>query len=177
MKIKDITIDDIKTGKNWILINPDMLLEDDLIWKELEIRALDEYVPTDTIVYGGICVWLKDLGEPSTSLFARFTGRGRAIKDCKHPPEDPKDLAADMIPVVRPLVMIKEIKDSGWDYCELVDGNWQEVGIKPNPDAPLSHEYFANPVPEDPEFDICGDDGPIREVHKKGFQNWIKYLK
>jgi hypothetical protein len=177
MKIKDITLGDIKAGKNWIVKNPNMLLDDNLLMEELEIHPLDKYSVTDTIVYGGIYVWLKDLGEPCTSFLARITGRGRRIKDCKYPPEDPKNLDSDMIPLVKPLVMIKEIQDSGWDYCEYVDGHWQQLGLKPNPDAPLSEEYFADPDSGDPEFDICGDDGPIRDRHKKGFQNWVKYLK
>jgi len=49
--------------------------------------------------------------------------------------------------------------------------------LKANPDAPLSEAYFADPVAEDPEFDASGDDGPIRERHRRGFRNWVRYLE
>jgi hypothetical protein len=81
-----------------------------------------------------------------------------------------------MVPVVTPIVMVKEVDDAGWDYCEYLDGAWRQVGLCPNPNAPLLHEYIANPLDEDREFSVCGDRGPIKNQHKIGFQRWCVYL-
>jgi hypothetical protein len=174
MKIKDINVDDVRAGMNWRVLNPDKLLEPDFLMEDLEIEPLGQYIPSDTLVYSGIWVYLKDLGEPRSDISQPFK---RDECECLFPPEDPKDLEQRMIPVVEPLLMVKEVQESGWDYCEYVEGQWRQVGLKPNPDAPLTNEYFANPVQEDEEFDVCGDDLPLREIHKRGFRNWIEFLQ
>ena len=177
MQIKDITINDIRTGKNWRVPDPDSMLDEDFPLEDLEIEPLSSYEPSDTLVYTGIYVYLKDLGEPRSGLFMRLTGRGRRRKNCRCAPDDPKDLETGMTPVVEPLLMIKEVQHSGRDYCQYVDGTWRQCGLEPNPDAPLGTEFFADLVPEDPEFDALGDKDSLRKEHKKAFENWIKYLQ
>jgi hypothetical protein len=173
MRIKDITIDDVRAGKNWRVLDMEVIIDSPM--EDLEIEALSEYSPSDTLVYAGVTVFLRDFGEPGS--LNRLNGQTRLLEDCQFPPEDPKDLAPGMTPIVRPLVMVKEVQESGWDYCEYVDGRWRQLGLKPNPDCPLCEEYFANPVEEDPEFNVCGDGLPIRVRHRKGFLNWVKYLE
>jgi hypothetical protein len=82
-----------------------------------------------------------------------------------------------MIPIVRPILMIKEIGDSGMDFCEYAAEGWRQMGLQPNPDAPLTHEYIANPLDEDSEFAACGDYSPIRDEHRRGFRKWIRFLQ
>jgi hypothetical protein len=55
---------------------------------------------------------------------------------------------------VEPLLLLKEVSsiEYGGDYCEYVDGKWRQVGLEPNPDAPIEIEYFANPPADDPSF-------------------------
>jgi hypothetical protein len=90
------------------------------------------------------------------------------------PTEDQADLQLGDSAVVRPWLMIKTLEHSAcWDYCEYVNGEWRQAGLKPNPDAPLTEEYFANPVEEDAEFDICGDEVAERERHRIVFRNCI----
>ena len=57
---------------------------------------------------------------------------------------------------VEPLLLVKEVSspEYGGDYCEYVDGRWRQLGLVPNPDAPIGTEYIANPHPDDPSF--CG---------------------
>ena len=176
MKIKDITLDDIRCGKNWRVINIEKFTSESLKMEELEIEPLENYGPEDTLVYSGLSVYLKELGEPRSGFLNWLLGKLRRRKDCRFAPDTPKDLEDGMVPVVCPLVMVKEVQETGWDYCEYLGGRWQQLGLKPNRDAPLSQEYFADPVPEDEEFDVCGDRGPIRDEHRKGFTNWIEYL-
>jgi hypothetical protein len=176
LQIKDITVAEIKAGKNWRVLNPDALL-DHAPMECLEIEPLGQYKASDTVVYSGISVYLKGLGEPRSGLLARLLGRAKRRQQCLYPPNDPKDLTDGMTPIVEPIVMIKEVGSAGWDYCEYVDGRWRQTGINPNPDAPLGHEYLASPLDDDPEFSICGDNGPIREEHKAGFQRWARFLE
>ncbi len=55
---------------------------------------------------------------------------------------------------VEPLLLVKEVSsiEYGGDYCEYVDRQWRQVGLVPNPDAPIGTEYVANPHIEDPSF-------------------------
>jgi hypothetical protein len=79
--------------------------------------------------------------------------------------------------VVEPMVLIKAVEDSGYggDYCEFVDGRWQQVGLVPNPDAPLGTEYIANPLEQDESFN---SDHDYRAYHRNGFhKNAFKLLK
>jgi hypothetical protein len=176
MQIKDITLADIQAGKNWRVLNPNALF-DDFPMECLQIEPLGRYTMSDKVVYSGILVYLKGLGQPRSGLLARLLGRAKTPKQCRYPPDDPKDLTEDMTPVVEPIVMIKEVRSAGWDYCEYVAGTWRQRGLKANPDAPLLHEYIANPLDEDPEFSACGDNGPIRDEHKIGFQRWIAFIR
>lgn len=176
MRIKDITIEHVRCGRNWRVLNPEAIVAAGFQMENLEIEPLADYVPSDTLVYAGVCVYLKDLGEPRSGWLNRLMGRARRRQNCQFPPEDPKDLAPGTVPVVKALVMVKEVRESGWDYCEYVDGRWRQVGLKPNPDCSLCEEYFADPAEEDPQFDICGDGVPVRLRHKRGFANWVKYL-
>ena len=176
LQIKDITVAEIKQGKNWRVLNPDALL-DDVPLECLEIEPLDQYTASDTVVYSGIHVYLKGLGQPRSGFWAGLLVRAKTPQQCLYTPTDPKDLMGGMTPVVEPIVMIKEVGSAGWDYCEYVVGRWRQMGLKPNPDAPLTHEYIASPLDDDPEFSICGDNGPIREEHKLGFQRWSRFLE
>lgn len=76
---------------------------------------------------------------------------------------------------VNPLVMIKAVEDLdyGGDYCELLDGKWQQVGLVPNRDAPSGTEYIANPLEQDESF-ISDDD--YRAYHRNGFQTYASKL-
>ena len=176
LQIKDITVAEIKAGKNWKVLNPDALL-DDTAMECLEIEPLGQYTTSDTVVYSGISVYLKGLGQPRSGLLAALFGRAKTRQQCRYPPDDPKDLTEGMTPVVEPIVMIKEVGSAGWDYCEYVACMWRQTGLNPNPDAPLTHEYIASPLVDDPEFSICGDNGPVREEHEAGFQRWSRFLE
>ncbi len=137
MRIKDITLDDIRKGKNWrvtLLVNgsfPDAPLE------ELSIEEGEEFGPEVYVVYSTI--YVTDSGE------------------------------------VKPLVMIKQVLDMeyGGDYCEIVDGRWSQVGLKPNPNYPSGTEFFANPLEQDPSF---VSDCDYRKWHREGFQEFISQL-
>jgi hypothetical protein len=73
--------------------------------------------------------------------------------------------------------MVKLLDAQCWGYLEFKEGQWQQIGIKPNPYPPFSNEFFANPLDEDFWFDTCGDNGPIRKLHKRAFREWIEYWK
>ena len=176
MRIKDITHADVRAGRNWRVLNPDAQLQDGFHTEELEIEPLDKYAPSDTLVYSGVSVYLKVLGEPRTGLLDRLLGRGKRRQECRFPPDDPNELQPEATPIVRPLLTVKEVQESGWGYCEYVNGAWRQLGLKPNPDAPLTTSYFADPVEDDTEFDICGDDMPLRELNKEGFRSWVSYM-
>jgi RNA recognition motif-containing protein len=62
LQIKDITIAEIKAGKNWRVLNPDALL-DDVPMESLRIEPLGQYITSDTVVYSGIYVYLKGFGD------------------------------------------------------------------------------------------------------------------
>jgi hypothetical protein len=177
MRIRDITHVDIRSGKNWRVLNPDAVLQDGFPMEDLKIEPLGKYAPDDTLVYSGISVYLKEHGEPRTRILEKLLRRGKRRQDCRFPPDDPKDLEEGVTAIVQPLVMVKEVQESGWGYCERVEGVWRQLGLNSNPDAPLIESYLANPVKEDPEFDICGDDVPLRERHRQGFRNWIFWMK
>jgi hypothetical protein len=68
---------------------------------------------------------------------------------------------------VRAMVQVKIVCDSsyGGDCCEFVDGQWQQVGLVPNPDARFRKEFFASPLSSDPSF----VDDDIRDEHRQGF--------
>jgi hypothetical protein len=75
--------------------------------------------------------------------------------------------------IATPLICIREVQDLdyGGDYCEYVHGNWRQVGLQPNPNAPHSEEFNANPLPEDPSFESPTHD--YREYHRNGFHKWV----
>jgi hypothetical protein len=75
---------------------------------------------------------------------------------------------------VEPLVLIKAVEDLsyGGDYCELVGGSWQQVGLVPDPGALPENEYIANPLDEDESF--SGED--YRAYHREGFRNFVQRL-
>ena len=77
MRIKDITHADVRAGRNWRVLNPDAQLQDGFHTEELEIEPLDKYAPSDTLVYSGVSVYLKVLGEPRTGLLDRRDGSSR----------------------------------------------------------------------------------------------------
>jgi hypothetical protein len=78
---------------------------------------------------------------------------------------------------VKPLVQIKEVQylDYGGDFCEIVNGKWQQVGLVPNPNAPIGTEYVANPLEKDESF--ISDDHDYRAYHREGFKKFAPNLK
>ena len=176
MKIKDITYSNIRAGSNWRVVDPNALLQDGFLTEELEIELFDKYILSDLLVYSGVSVYLKKIGEPRTGLLDRLLWRGKRRQDCRFPPDDPNELQLGVTPIVTPLVMIKEVQESGCEYCECVNNTWQQVGLKPNPDAPLDESYFANPVEGDLVYDVYVEDMTIGERNKQSFDNWISYL-
>jgi hypothetical protein len=74
--------------------------------------------------------------------------------------------------------MIKEVGDVGWDYCELTPDGWRQLGLVPDPNAPLSSEYFANALADDAEFSIELEppDVTIGSKSREGFWRWVAYL-
>ena len=137
MQIKDITIDDIRQGKNWKVQSPDSVRWQEILMEDLFISEAQDFEQEDMIVYSTIFV--SDDGD------------------------------------TKPLVMIKRVQDLdyGGDYCELVDGKWQQVGLVPNPNAPFGEEYIANPLEQDDSF---GSDGDYRAYHRDGFNKFAANL-
>ncbi len=76
---------------------------------------------------------------------------------------------------VKPLIQIKEVVylDYGGDYCEWIDGKWRQLGLVPNPNAPISQEYVANPLDIDPSFDADHD---YRAWHRDNFKKYISKI-
>ena len=58
MRIRDITIDDIKSGKNWKVINPDelLLVEDAINLEDIHISKSEHFCKDDIIVYSSVYV-------------------------------------------------------------------------------------------------------------------------
>ncbi len=139
MQIKDITIEDIRQGKNWKAQSPEEFGWEDNPLEDLSIGEATEFEPDDTVIYSVIVVY--DDGE------------------------------------VKPLVQIKEVQDLdyGGDFCEIVNGKWQQLGLVPNPNAPLGTEYVANPLEQDESF--SSDDHDYRAYHRAGFRKFASHLK
>ena len=137
MQIKDITIEDIRQGKNWKAQSAEDFAWENSPLEDLPIVAATEFEPEDIVIYSALAVY--DDGE------------------------------------VKPLVQIKCVEDLdyGGDYCELVNGKWQQVGLVPNPDTTFGTEYVANPLDEDESF--SGDD--YREYHRAGFRKLASQLR
>ena len=76
---------------------------------------------------------------------------------------------------VTPLIQIKEVGDSdyGGDFCEWIDGKWQQVGLVPNPEALPSIEYIANPLDIDPSFDSEDD---FRAENRDNFNKFVSKI-
>jgi hypothetical protein len=137
MQIKDITIDDIRQGKNWkAQSSEDFWLQDNPL-EILPVVEANRFESEDLIVYSAIFV--TDDGG------------------------------------IKPLVMIKRVGnlDYGGDYCEFVNGKWQQVGLVPNPNATFGTEYIANPLEQDDSF-ISDDD--YRAYHREGFKKFASSL-
>lgn len=77
---------------------------------------------------------------------------------------------------VIPVLMLKTVGDAGYwgDSCEFVKGRWQQIGLEPNPNAPLGQEYIANPLASDPSFDAPDHD--YRTWHRNGFLEHLHRL-
>lgn len=139
MKIRDITVRDIREGKNWRFLVPDDGNYVDLPMEEWgPIQEAKEFVPQDHVLYSGITVY-RD---------------GR----------------------VKPIVCLKEVQylDYGGDYCEYVNGGWQQLGLRPNPNVQPSDTYIANPLEIDPSFDAPDHD--FRKAHRDGFWRHVAKL-
>ena len=54
------------------------------------------------------------------------------------------------------MVVVKEVgyADYWGDACEFVKGKWRQVGLTPNPDAPVGQAYVANSLPIDPSLGL-----------------------
>src|SRR5687768_3622654 len=138
MQIKDITIEDIRQGKNWKAQSAEDFGWEDNPLEDLSIVEATEFEPDDTVIYSLLVVY--DEGE------------------------------------VKPLVQIKQVQDLdyGGDFCEFVNGKWQQLGLVPNPNAPLGTEYVANPLEQDGSF--ISDDDDYRAYHRAGFRKFASHL-
>jgi len=78
---------------------------------------------------------------------------------------------------IRPILLLKVLGDVeyGGDYCEFVSGRWRQVGLVPQPNAPPSQEYIANPSVLDPSFDAPDQD--YRKAHQEGFDTHAHGLR
>lgn len=139
MQIKDITLEDIRQGKNWKAQSPEDFNWEDNPLENLSIVEATEFESADMIIYSLLLVF--DEGE------------------------------------VKPLVMIKQVLDLdyGGDYCEIVNGKWQQLGLVPNPNTPSCTEYVANPLEQDGSF--ISDDDDYRAYHRAGFRKFASHLK
>ena len=169
MQIRDITIDDVRKKKAWRVCDWDAwLVGPDQPMENMTIEPLITYGPVDALVYPGLAVHLAPGGEP---------GEGKRRRDCIHAPENPADLAPSQIPVLHALLMIKVVSDVGWDYCHYTEMGWRQLGLVPDPLAPLLTEYIWIPVEDDAEFSIEVDDGvTIGDLHRRGFDAWVSLL-
>ena len=72
-----------------------------------------------------------------------------------------------------PLILIKEVQgiDYGGDYCEYINGKWRQLGLEPDPNAPVGQEYIANPLDQDPSFDA--PDWDHRGWHRENFRKFV----
>lgn len=79
--------------------------------------------------------------------------------------------------IVIPIVCIKEVQDAdiGGDYCVFKSGHWLQVGLIPDPNTQVGHEFIANPLESDPSFDSPNND--FREYNRKGFQQYASKLQ
>jgi hypothetical protein len=177
MRIKDIIISDVLEGKNWSVLNPDDMLKKEFAMEDLEIELLTVWKGEEEVVYSGIYVYLEQPLIRCGFFKGIFSNMRRKKAKMHHPPDFHKDLKTDETVRIKPLLMVKHIPSQCWDYMELVDGKWRQLGLKQNINAPHSNEYFANPIDGDPWFDVCDDNGPIRELHKQAFREWIPFLK
>jgi hypothetical protein len=170
MRIADISLQDVRAGKNWRVLNFEALSECDLALEMLEIEPLGTYGDEDALVYSGLTVHLENESEP--------LGQHRPRETCVFAPEAPSGLLEGQVAVVLPLLMVKVVSDIGWDYCEYTEAGWRQLGLTPNPDAPLTHEYLANPAPEDAEFSIELTPGgeTIGDQNRAGFALWARFL-
>jgi len=77
---------------------------------------------------------------------------------------------------VKPIICLKEVQDAdiGGDFCEFVGGQWQQIGLKPDPDTELRTEYIAYPLENDPSFD--SSDNSFRDYHRNGFRQHVSKL-
>jgi hypothetical protein len=174
MNIRDITIEDVKKGLIWRVV--DMEPESMLDW-EIVPMGIDE--EGEEVVYSGMMVYLKDPDAESQkplSFIARLFGRKTDLRYMKYPPEYPGELTAEMIPVVELMLIVKDVKMQCLDCFEYIEGGWQQMGLKPNPNAPLIHDYVANPLVCDDYYDACGDDGPIRFINQRAFKEWVAFM-
>jgi hypothetical protein len=170
MRISDISLNDVRAGLNWRVTNFDNLMAHDLPFEGLEIEPLRGYGLEDGVVYSGLTVHLAHESEP--------LGDVRPRSGCKFAPDFPSELREGQQPIVRSLLMVKAVEDTGWDYCELTVDGWRQAGLVPNPDAPLTHEYFANPLVDDAEFSIELEPTgtTIGRENRDGFLRWVRYL-
>ena len=77
---------------------------------------------------------------------------------------------------VEPIVCIREVLDLdfGGSYCEIVDGLWRQLGLRPKPAAGPSNTFIANPLTIDPSFDAPDHD--YRAYHREGFLSHVVKL-
>jgi hypothetical protein len=137
MQIKDITIDDIRLGKNWKVLSPNTVNWGMVLLEELFIVEIEKLGQQDVIVYSA--VFVEDGGK------------------------------------TKPVLMIKRVEDLnyGGDYCELVNGEWRQVGLVPNPNAAFGTEYIADPLEQDESF---ANDEDCRAYHRNGFKKFVTNL-
>ena len=71
MRISDISLDDIRQGKNWKLLDPDEFLGS-LPMEEMSIEPLERFGPEDYVVYSAI--YVTDAGEVLPHVMIKEVG-------------------------------------------------------------------------------------------------------
>ena len=71
MRIRDITLDEIRNGKNWKLVNPQEVGEI-LAMEDLSIAECEDFRPEDYVVYSAIFV--TDSGEVQPFVMIKEVG-------------------------------------------------------------------------------------------------------
>jgi hypothetical protein len=77
---------------------------------------------------------------------------------------------------VKAIVCVREVQylDYGGAYCEFVNGCWQRLGLKPNPNAEPGAEFIASPLAIDPSFEASNHD--FRKYHRDNFRTHVGKL-
>lgn len=71
MRIRDITLDEIRQGKNWKLVNPREMLGDSPL-EDVSIEECESFLPEDYVVYSAI--YVTNAGEVQPRVMIKEVG-------------------------------------------------------------------------------------------------------